>query len=671
MGARYLHNNMTGGAISPSLHSRTGIDKYSSSVAVAENVVISPYGGLRRRQGLNKHKGSYLGAGEFRIMPFVASTDENYLLVFEVDKCRIYKDGTTLKATVDLVFTYEGQSIRPISTNAILYAFDYAQYLDTAIIVYEDFPPFQIQRDALNDTVWTLSVMDLKTSKYSFTNEPQPDYRYINTGEPLEPTVLNGDIVLNLDGDDENGVNEAFYRNLRTADTDIRLDREDYTNTANWQRVQWGEDVFSLTRGFPNTVCFFQQRLWFGGTKSLGTAVFGSKINGYFDFRLGDGESDYGIFDIIETGDYNKIVNMNAGRVLQVFTTAREFINVADYITPTDSSWREQTSYGSKRIKPINIDGSSLFVDNSGRSIRSLIYSLEEDGHISPTITLTANHLITEVKSMAAVKGTLEDVSDFLYVVNTDGTAAVWNTNRLENISGWTRWTTNGKFIDVAVMGEAVYFSVERNGSVYVERLDEDCYTDHATVVYGTPADSVNVTFDTNNVTFGGENVVFTEFPNGGKITTLDTDLVGNVGFMPMAMTLDFNVQSDITVNDNSGTNAVTLPRGAIRAEVGLNFESKIETLPEAPDTKAGNYINKEKRFGQVIVDYLDTIGGTVNQVDSPTRYFIAELDGGLQKFTGIKPFRFLGYARRLSLQVEQTQPLPFYVRSIEIEVIY
>lgn len=662
MGALYLHNNMTGGEISPSLHSRVGIDKYEASVARAENVVISPFGGLKRRGGLNKHEGAYVGVNEARIEKFEASAAESYVLVFAVGQVQVYLQGKTLKATV---------AMPQITTLAELRDFDIVQYLDTAIIVHESFAPVSLVRNALDDTDWSLQTIAIQASKYAFDNTPRPDAKWVNTGEPLEiNTIAVGDVVYNIDGNNVNGTDETYYR-AKVTRTSVRLDNENFANTTNYDVVAWGEAVFSATRGYPSTACFFGQRLWLAGTKALGTAVFGSKINAYFDFRLGTGAEDFGVFDIIETGDYNKIVNINAGRSLQVYTTNREFINTSVYITPTDSGWKEQTGYGSKRIRPINIDGSSLYVDSSGKSIRSLIYSLDEDGYISPTASLTASHLINDPISMSAVKGTLNDVSDFVYVVNADGKVAVWNTNRLENISGWTEFTTQGEFKDVVVINESVFFLVKRNGSFYVEKLDDSLYTDHASVNIGSAANFDNVTHDANDVVNLGDDVIHTAVLNAGTISSITTNIEGNAGLMPMAVTYDFNVQENVTVNDTSGTNSITLTRPALRAEIGLAFTSTITTLPEAPDTKGGNYINKKKRFGEVIIDYLDTIGGAVNQVQSQTRQLITPLDASLEPFTGVKSFRFLGYARRLDITLTQEQPLPFYIRSIELEVIY
>ena len=70
IGIEYLQSNLTGGEISPTLHARTDIDKYATAVANAENVVIVPQGGLRRRPGLKKLDEGVIGE-DARLAPFV------------------------------------------------------------------------------------------------------------------------------------------------------------------------------------------------------------------------------------------------------------------------------------------------------------------------------------------------------------------------------------------------------------------------------------------------------------------------------------------------------------------------------------------------------------------------------------------------------------------------
>ena len=55
------------------------------------------------------------------------------------------------------------------------------------------------------------------------------------------------------------------------------------------------EDAWSLTRGFPRTVTFFQGRLYFGDTRSLLQSLFGSVVNNILDFEILEGMDDEAI----------------------------------------------------------------------------------------------------------------------------------------------------------------------------------------------------------------------------------------------------------------------------------------------------------------------------------------------------------------------------------------
>ena len=77
---------------------------------------------------------------------------------------------------------------------------------------------------------------------------------------------------------------------------------------------------------------------------------------------------------------------------------------------------------------------------------------------------------------MDVSKGTANDDANYVYFVNGDGTAAVFNSLRAQEVSGWTKWTTAGDIESVAVVVDDVYFVVKRtiNGSVcsMLRRLD-------------------------------------------------------------------------------------------------------------------------------------------------------------------------------------------------------
>ena len=278
MGVEYLQSNLTAGELTPQLHARTDINKYNNGVAIAENMVILPHGGLRRRPGLSKITDT-LVASDARMSPFVFNTDQKYIVLFRPGFVDIYRDGVAVATGI----------VSPYTTDAVIQELDVIQSADSMIITHETIAPYKLLRLG-SDTLWSLAAI-------VFTNPPQFDF-----GAGVE---------------------------------------------AAW----------SATRGYPAVCTFHQNRLWLAGSTELPTTIWGSKVSGFFDFGLGTSLADDALADTLDTDQYNKITNIFSGRQLQIFTTGGEFNNAAPIITPADSEWRKQTGYGSKRIRPILIDG--------------------------------------------------------------------------------------------------------------------------------------------------------------------------------------------------------------------------------------------------------------------------------------------------------------------------
>jgi hypothetical protein len=328
---------------------------------------------------------------------------------------------------------------------------------------------------------------------------------------------------------------------------------------------------------------------------------------------------------------------------LQVFTSGGEFYNSSSVITPTTSSWKRQTSYGASRERPVSVDGATLFVDRSARTVRQFIWSFNEDSYIATNITLISSHIVNDIQAIATIRGSETDVSDFVYVVNGDGTVAVMNTMRLEQIQGWTKWTTDGLFKDVAVVGKTVYFLVTRDGINFIEYLREGTYTDH----------NVSIVSPT-------------------LISEIDTD------FIDALITREFKIVTDNSIQDDSlvtvigvNDNKMVLPRDAYSAEVGIGYEVFVKTLPLNVGTQAdGQIVNLEKRVNRVILNLYESLGVYVESEFLGDKVFPVVLNEAAEPFTGIKEMYLFGYINRLvEVEVSQTDALPFTLLSIDSEI--
>lgn len=555
MRTKVLQTNFTGGEISETLAGRTELEKYYKSCSVAENVVIMPHGGLKRRPGMSRVAGSYINK-YCRLESFEFSVTQRYLIVVATDLIHIYKDGTQV-ATVTSPFT----------TTAMVDSFDMVQSADTMIFVQEDVQPQKLVRGA-TDASWTISTI-------TFTNIPQYNFGSGN------------------------------------------------------------EAVWSVTRGWPRTVTFHGGRLWFGGSKSRISTAWGSVVNDFFNFNVGTGLADEALFDTLDTDQYNAIQGIYSGRNLQIFTSGGEFYNPSKVITPADSSWLMQTNYGAKRIRPVSVDGSTLYVSRNGRALRQFLYNFNEDAFVSVNALLMSEHLVTDIKTIDVQKGTLDNISDFVYMIDANGDCLVLNTMRSEDILGWTHWTTQGLFKDCAVVGDDVYFLVMRDSTYYIEKLNTATYTDHNTVKTGTAFTTV---------------ATLEESPMKLKVHKVVSDGA---------------VQLDKTPD---GSGVITLDRPADYCEVGLGFTVTITTMPINFQDRDGMTVNSKKRVLKTKLRVYNTKGAIVEGELLQGRKFPIQFNSNPDPYTGVLEISHLGFSEINTVTVSQSDPLSFHLIQLESE---
>ena len=400
------------------------------------------------------------------------------------------------------------------------------------------------------------------------------------------------------------------------------------------------EDVWSNTRGWVRTATFHQGRLWFGGSKSKPTSVWASMINDFFNFNDGgaDVKDNNGIFDVLDTDQYNAINNIVSGTKLQILTAGGEFVNTADIITPKSSAWTRYTGYGAKRLKPVNLDGSTFFMDKFGKTVRTLIYDFEEGGYTTPPISILAEHIINEVQDLDMVRGSSISVSNLLYLVNLDGTVAVFNTMRKENIAGWTRWTTQGKFKRVTVTNSVVSFIVERDGVEYLEVLDRSVLLDHSFKASNT--DRVEV---------------------DELLASKEIRVVAD-GITQLAISVE---------RDGANVPYAVADQESLDVYAGLNYDVRIKTLPAALATRDGNKVYSTKRITKVTSNVYNTRGMYINDIIVTNRKFGQKLDEVFAPFTGLVSTYLLGYNSTNQIEITQKNPDPLTILALDLEISY
>jgi hypothetical protein len=412
------------------------------------------------------------------------------------------------------------------------------------------------------------------------------------------------------------------------------------------------EPVWSSTRGWPRTVAFFEGRLYFGGTRSRQQTLFGSRVGNILDFETGEGLPADPI--AITLDGANAIQGLFGGRSFELFTSSGEYRFLkpqGEAITPSDSP-KSQTFNGSAKIRPVNVDGATIFVQRKRKSIRDYKYNYEVDAYDSLGVSSLAPHLIYDVRDIAAYTGSRVDEINLVLVVNgtnsstrpdafPDGTMAVLNTRKESNVQAWTIWQTDGEYRAVTTSFEDIFTAVLRtiNGVqwLFFELGDPELYTDAtiAPVVTGDVLSGLAV--------YNGEE---------------------------LRVRADDFVLANIT--PSAGAASVDDP-GYTDVEVGLNFNPSLKPMPLAAALPKGSSIGNKRRIKEVSIMVENTLGLRLNGRVLPTRKNdVMNLDEAQAPYYGTLHLEETSnWDRDLDkvILLDQVDPLPMEILLIEAKL--
>jgi hypothetical protein len=146
-----LSTNFSGGELSPRLYGRVDVAKYNDAVKTGSNVVFLQHGGVRGRPGTE-----YLGevkdsADATRLIPFVFSQDEAYVLEFGDGYMRVWKNGVLQGLPYEITTPY---------TSFDVFDVDYTQGADTMFLALSSAFPRRLRR--FGDQRWVLDNLPFK-----------------------------------------------------------------------------------------------------------------------------------------------------------------------------------------------------------------------------------------------------------------------------------------------------------------------------------------------------------------------------------------------------------------------------------------------------------------------------------------------------------------------------
>jgi hypothetical protein len=653
-----IQTNFSTGELDPLLRARVDLGAYANALEEATNVVCQPQGGIRRRPGTKyisalPNSGSESAANGVRLVEFEFSTDDSYMLCFTHNRMYVFKNEA-------LVTNINGSGNPYLDTSSVgltgarLAKVCWTQSADTLIVVHPDIAPIKIVRGG-TDATWTAGAITFDSKpKYAFTLSAT------NPAGTLTPSAVSGKVTLTastgtpfsagsvgqyINASPQGRAKIVKFTSATVVDaiTEFPFFNTTAIATGSWEIESGYEDVWSSGRGWPRSVTFHEGRLYFGGSRSRPSTLWGSKVGLFFDFEATEGLDDDAVEATLDTNTYNAVVDIISGRDLQIFTTGGEFYvpqNGLDPITPTNFFVKTASRNGIKEgIRIQQLESGTLFVQRQGKSLNEFAYTDTQATYVTAKISLLAGHLLKNPTRLALRRSVATDENDLLLMTNADdGSMAVFSLLRAQNVIAPSEWTTvDGQFVDVGVDIDTIYAVVKRNVNganvYYVEYFTESSLTDSS--------------------------------KTGGAVSTVS---MSHLVSESVNVILDGAVQANQTV---PGGGTVTLPRASATSyELGLPIFVKAVTMPVDLKIQTGTRIGFKKRIVEVNAIVAETQHMKINGIQVPFRQFGSILDEPVAEYTGIKVVHgILGYSQEAKITIEQDVPLKLTLLGLEYKV--
>ena len=240
----------------------------------------------------------------------------------------------------------------------------------------------------------------------------------------------------------------------------------------------WRKSAFSDELGYPESIGFYQNRLFF----AKGYELWGSKINDFWDFYEPiELKKDDPINMSILTYKVNTIKNILTTKSFFIFTTGGEFgVSSQGALSQDDKFLKQFSSHGSNDCTPLVVGNIVLFVDSTGNTVRAFQYSFEADNYEATDISLFIEQKLKGKQIITAEY--IRSTKECLFL-DADGIVWVFKYMPEQNIMSWSHWkhgrykitnlcvTPNGAY-------DELYVVVDAPDGKFIERLDSSVYSD-------------------------------------------------------------------------------------------------------------------------------------------------------------------------------------------------
>lgn len=424
-----------------------------------------------------------------------------------------------------------------------------------------------------------------------------------------------------------------------------------------------GGTAWTGALGYPASVVFHEQRLWWARTDEEPQGIWGSKIGTYDDYGEGTGEDDDGINIKVASNEANELQWLLSGnRSLLAGSYGGVFVlqsGTGETLTPGNINARQEVSYGTMAIQPKRIGAYFYYVQRFAKKLRELFFKWEIDSYEAADKTIYSPEITgTGIKTIS-----YQEVPEtILWCLREDGKIATLTREVTHEVQGWSLQSTDGDYESLCVVPsqtyayDEVWVVVKRtiNGETkrYIEVFEniipptyqEDCLYLHSALNYNAYEQNTDSTISlsatSGTITITASTTALDGAIEGRRIRAVDSNeqTIGECriesnssGTLTCTVVKDFDSTSyegtewglsveslsgldhlegkSVKVLADGGTDlpdktvsagSITLEYNYFKVAVGLPYRQKVVTLPFEAGGAKGTAQGKKQRINQI-----------------------------------------------------------------------
>jgi hypothetical protein len=706
--------NFTAGELAPRLLGRVDIARYQNGAKTIENAHPVTHGGCRRRPGTLFVAAAKNANKTARLIPYVFSRDQAYMLEFGDQYLRVFKDGGQIESSPGVPY-----EIATPYTEAMLPDLDYVQGADTMFIAHPSVAIYRLRR--FGHASW-----DMSAAPFSVTPFDEIGVNPATTCTLSSAAVGSGrTFTAGAASFEASDVGREIWSSAGVAKITGYTSTTVVTATITvaFQSTSLASGAWTIA-GSPQTTCTPSAKEPIGAsiTLTLGAAGWRSADVGKF-VRINDGLAQITGFTSAT------IVNATIKQALTATVAAPALAwSLEASVWGGANGYPRAVTLHEQRLIAAGSDGfpQTIWGSSTGIYLDFTLGTADDDAFSFKIASNQVNPIthLGQIKQMLvltyggefSIEGGVEKPvtptnvqvkSQSSYGCNGVRPARIGNELLFVQRSGrkvramsyqytsdafgspdltvLAQHITESGIVDMAYQqepdsllwcvrddGVLVSLTVEREQDVvgWARHTTDGLFESVATI----PVADGEQVWAIVKRTINGSTVRYVELLDDTvnmDCTVLGNEPLGSTVWSGLdhleGKTVDIVADGAVMEQQVVTSGQITLERAAVDVEIGLHYESLIELLDIEINSSAGSAQGNAVRTGEAIVRLLESSGCDIQGQPIPFRRFGAGvLDQPVQPFTGDKRIELLGWQRTGgSVTIRQTQPLPMHVLAV------